>query len=592
MEYKVQCNNEFILVMEEKKLQKDITVLHILADAKAEAGKLSIEARWQIPNVGIHTTWSPGSYQKKGIGPSWGSYERSCAMNWAPVYADVSWQDQNRQTIACSDVKNEVKIHTGVIEENGCLDCAVKIFVGCLVSHYETDIRIDTRNIPFYRAVDEARLWWESYPGNIPAPTPEAARMPVYSTWYSYHQQLDVPAIVEECRYFAKLGCKTVIVDDGWQTEDNGRGYDYCGDWHVAGAKVPDMKAFADAVHETGMKFMLWYSVPYVGEYSEAYVRFADKMLYRSGSEASKTHVLDPRYPQVREYLIGLYRQAVLDWGLDGFKLDFVDYFVQSDVVKEGMDYVSVYDAVDRLLKDVMQNLREIKPDILIEFRQEYIGPLMRTFGNMLRAADCPCDSLTNGLSTLALRMTSGETAVHSDMVMWSQEESAELAAFQLTRVLFSVPQISVRHGLLNSRQKAMVEHYLKFWLHYRETLLGGEMLYKGYVSNFPYVSARSEKTQVGAVYAGKIAYIEVPTEEIALVNASMEDSIVIDCRKAGVYSYRIYDCCGAETGKGSADLDDLAVIGDMPVNGTVILTKEPSRRHAGTGRGSCPATF
>ena len=575
MEYRIQCKEDFTLVTEEKALQEGVTVLHIMADAKKAAEQLSIDVRWQIPDIGIHTTWSPGSYQKKGIGPNWGGYEASCAMKWAPVYADVSWQDQNRQTIACSDVKNEVKIHTGVIEENGCLDCAVKISVGCMVSHYEADIRIDTRDIPFYRAVDDVRLWWESNPENVPALTPEAARMPVYSTWYSYHQQLDVPAIVEECRYFAKLGCKTVIVDDGWQTEDNGRGYDYCGDWRVAGAKVPDMKAFVDAVHETGMKFLLWYSVPFVGEYSEVYARFADKMLRRSGSEASKTHVLDPRYPEVREYLIGLYRQAVLDWGLDGFKLDFVDSFVQSDVVKEGMDYVSVYDAVDRLLKDVIQRLREIRPDILIEFRQAYVGPLMRTFGNMLRSSDCPCDSLSNGLNTLTLRMTSGETAVHSDMVMWNYEESAELAAFQLTRVLFGVPQISVRHALLSSRQKKMVEHYLKFWLNYRETLLGGEMLYKGFVSNFPYVSARSEKTQVGAVYAGKIAYIEVPTEEIALVNASMEDSIVIDCKGAGTYSYRVYDCCGVEKAQGSTVLDGLAVIGSMPVNGTVILTKK-----------------
>lgn len=575
MEYRVQCKEPFHIVMEEKKPQEGIVVLHIAASAKGKAQKLSVDVRWQVPDIGICSTWTPGSYKKKGIGPNWGGYEASCAMTWAPVYADVSWQDQNRQTIACSDVKNEVKIHTGVIEENGCLDCAVKISVGCMVSHYEADIRIDTRDIPFFRAVDDVRLWWESYPENVPATAPEAAFMPVYSTWYSFHQQVDVPAIVEECRYFAKLGCKTVIVDDGWQTEDNGRGYDYCGDWRVAGVKVPDMKAFVDAVHAAGMKFMLWYSVPFVGEYSEAYARFSDKLLRRSGSEKSKTYVLDPRYPEVRSYLIGLYCQAVLDWGLDGFKLDFVDSFVQSDVVKEGMDYVSVYDAVDRLLKDVMQSLRRIKPDILIEFRQAYIGPLMRTFGNMLRSGDCPCDSLTNGLNTLALRMASGKTAVHSDMVMWNYGESAEQAAYQLTRVLFGVPQISVRHERLSPRQAAMVKRYLALWTEYRETLLGGRMLYKGYVSNFPYVSARSEKTQVGAVYAGRLAYIEVPTEKIVLVNASAEDSILIDCRNAGTYSYCVYDCCGAETGKGSASLNGLAVIENVPENGTVILTKK-----------------
>lgn len=571
MNYNIQWDEKFNLVMEETRIQEGVRVLHIAADAKEGAGKFFADVRWQIPDIGIHTTWSPGSYKRSGIGPNWGVYDTSCAMTWAPVYSDVSWQDENRQTIACSDVKNEVKIHTGVIEENGCLDCAVKISVACSVSHYEADIRIDDRKIPFYEAVDDARRWWEGYEELAPVPVPECARMPVYSTWYSFHQQVDVPSILEECRYFAKLGCKTVIVDDGWQTEDNGRGYDYCGDWHVAAAKVPDMRAFVEAVHEAGMKFMLWYSVPFVGEYSEAYARFSDKMLARRGN--GKTHVLDPRYPEVREYLIELYRKAVLDWDLDGFKLDFVDSFSQSDVVKDGMDYVSVYDAVDRLLKDVMKNLRQLKPDILIEFRQAYIGPLMRTFGNMLRSGDCPCDSLSNGLNTLALRMTSGETAVHSDMVMWNYEESAELAAFQLTRVLFGVPQISVRHERLSQRQADMVAHFLELWTKYRETLLDGEMLYKGYVSNYPYVSARSQKVQVGAVYAGRIAYVEVPTEEIVLVNASMENQILIDCKGGDEYDYCIYDCCGVRTGAGKICLDGLRAIEGVPVNGTVILT-------------------
>lgn len=94
--------------------------------------------------------------------------------------------------------------------------------------------------------------------------------------------------------------------------------------------------------------------------------------------------------------------------------------------------------------------------------------------------------------------MTSGDTAVHSDMVMWNYEESAECAAFQLTRVLFAVPQISVRSSMMNEKHSQMVKHYLAFWMKYRETLLHGKMLYKGYASNYPYVSARSEQTQVG----------------------------------------------------------------------------------------------
>ena len=38
-------------------------------------------------------------------------------------------------------------------------------------------------------------------------------------------------------------------------------------------------------------------------------------------------YVLDPRFPEVRQYLIDLYRSFITDYDMDGFKLDFIDSF-------------------------------------------------------------------------------------------------------------------------------------------------------------------------------------------------------------------------------------------------------------------------
>lgn len=35
--------------------------------------------------------------------------------------------------------------------------------------------------------------------------------------------------------------------------------------------------------------------------------------------------MLDPRYKEVRDFLSALYKKALLEWDLDGFKLDFID---------------------------------------------------------------------------------------------------------------------------------------------------------------------------------------------------------------------------------------------------------------------------
>ena len=59
-----------------------------------------------------------------------------------------------------------------------------------------------------------------------------------------------------------------MIVDDGWQTLDSKRGYAFTGDWKPE--RIPEMKRFVDAVHERGMKILLWYAMSLVGERSES----------------------------------------------------------------------------------------------------------------------------------------------------------------------------------------------------------------------------------------------------------------------------------------------------------------------------------
>jgi alpha-galactosidase len=72
------------------------------------------------------------------------------------------------------------------------------------------------------------------------------------------------------------------------------------------------------------------------------------------------------------------------------------------------------------------------------------IGPYMRKYGNLFRVGDCPNNAITNRVGVMDLRLLSGKTAVHSDMIMWSTEDTTENAALQLINVLFGVPQFSM----------------------------------------------------------------------------------------------------------------------------------------------------
>lgn len=191
---------------------------------------------------------------------------------------------------------------------------------------------------------------------------PDAAREPVYSFWYSWHQDINASIVEEEAERAAKMGFDTIIVDDGWQTGDNNRGYAFCGDWAPEPGKFPDFPEHIRRVHAMGIKYMLWFSVPFVGKNTGCWNRFSDKLLCYD--ERQQAGVLDLRYPEVREYLLAVYLKAVREWDLDGLKLDFIDEFYIREgtpVWKEGMDFRDIQEALDVFMTSVRETLRKEK---------------------------------------------------------------------------------------------------------------------------------------------------------------------------------------------------------------------------------------
>ena len=461
-----------------------------------------------LPSIDAHSVWSPKTLGMRNLGPEWNKKTTaSCLASGMPLHGVLSAGGRNRLTVAVSDVKTPITIGTGIREESANIICKVTFFTQCTsaVKDYTATVRIDLRDIPFYDTIPQAVSWWEEEWGWKCEPAPDAASLPVNSLWYSFHQNLHTQDILRECRLSKPLGMETVILDDGWQTDDNNRGYAYCGDWELATAKIPDMRYLADEIHKLGMKLVLWYSVPYVGVHSKAFKRFEGKYLYFDARRGTAS--LDPRYACVREYLAQQYETAVRDWDLDGLKLDFISAFrltEESLAPDPARDLDSLEDAVERLLQDIFDRLRRIKPHILIEFRQPYVGPAMRRYGNMLRAGDCPNDWLCNKNAILDLRLTSGKTPVHSDMLMWHPEEPAGNAALQIAAVLFSVPQISVLLEKISPDQKKMLAYYLGFWTRNRRLLLEGKLRLEGPQGFYTQASAQLEGQAVTVLYTDR----------------------------------------------------------------------------------------
>ncbi len=547
------------------------TAIHIEWDEMTEK-KPEAVINWATPLVDIQHTWHPRCGKNRGMSVDWMAGEVSRLASSAPAFVFFNGKGVSRLAVALSDVFTEIRVLAGVREEDGMLIFKVTIPLDAtgLTHAYDVTIYRDNDQVSFAEALRRLSTWWEKDCGLKPMNVPEAARQPMYSTWYSYHQATIAADLEAECAEAAKLGMKTVIVDDGWQTSDGSRGYGFCGDWQATPDKIPDMAAHVQRVHDLGMKYMLWYSVPFIGEWSESWKRFENKLASRI--EGLHCGVLDPRYPECREFLIETYVKALKEWKLDGFKLDFIDSFPPSSkapMPAEGMDYIKMEDAVLRLMTDVMNALSAIKPEILIEFRQSYIGPAMRTYGNMFRVGDCPSDHITNRVGMVDLRLLSGDTAVHSDMLMWHKDDHVEVAARQILNILFAVPQISVRLKEIPEDHKRMVTFWTKFIIDHQE-LLRAKMEVEAPEMLYPLVRTALGDEEAVMVYGVNHIATLSGAKTTYLFNGTGDAGLTV---RNGAGKATVYNCMGEQVAKVELTDAGLQII-DVPVAGYALIEK------------------
>ena len=504
------------------------------------------------------------------------------------------------------------------------------------LSRYSARIRLDTRLRPFATALAEAADWTDGFAAaqlaasaarhsslvtrhsslvtRLSGEPPEAARRPWYSTWYSYHQNITADAVVAEARAARRLGMRGLLLDAGWmksrpEVPGGWMAEARFGDWTPDPRKFPDMRAVSRAVRAEGLAFGLWFALPFVSRHAAAWRKWHDRTLWIRRGGSAEWGILDPRFPEVRAHLASLVGRATREWELDALKLDFIDSFElrtsapanapgaliapnlpqettarppndqttqrpndQTTKPSGGRDFVSVPRAVVALMEEVSAAIRTANPDALVEFRQGYVGPAIRPFGSMMRASDCPSCIATNRIKTVDLRLTSGATPVHGDMLEWDLGASAEDAALQLLATLFAVPQVSVRLAELPPRHRAMLRFWLRFWNAHRATLLGAPFRPLHPEAAYPVVAAAGAEETVTAFYqSGAVADAWQDSAAAGyVVNATAAEGLVVRF-PSPPRSLELYDCTGRRVPCASR-LPRSAAILDLPVPPSGLL--------------------
>ena len=148
----------------------------------------------------------------------------------------------------------------------------------------------------------------------------------------------------------------------------------------------------------------------------------------------------------------------------------------------------------------------------------------------MIRATDCPLSMIENRTRIARLRLTSGKTAVHSDMLEWRADETPESAARCIINSLFGVVQYSVRLKTLSESHRRMLAHWIRFSQDHRQALLHGKFRPHFPASDYPLLEGESEEERVFCVYQPNLT-VDVGKHDrpVIVVNGAFMDSVILD---------------------------------------------------------------
>ncbi|MBO1415113.1 glycoside hydrolase family 36 protein [Streptomyces sp. FH025] len=505
-------------------------------------GSGPVRIEWRVPCVDATAFWTPEPRGTGWLPAAWSAPRRTSLANGAPIAALVGTGDVALCAFAAE--RPDVLAGAGVVEETG-------EFRFWAQAEGRLTVRIDTSRRHFGRCLADLTAWWGS---GRTVDIPDAARRPAYSTWYSMHQDVSPERVETQAALGKPLGLDVIIVDDGWMTADRTRGYAHCGDWEPV--SLPDTAAHVERVHELGVRYLLWYAVPFIGKDSAAYQKLGRYALADAAHMGAI--VADPRYPEVREFLTDRLVRAVEEWGMDGLKVDFVDWFARADAPEAGpeADCASVDEGVERLLASIRGRITAADPEAMVEYRQPYVSPGLWPYVTMIRATDCPLSPQENRQRTVDVRLAAGPVPVHSDMLMWHPGEPPEQVACHLINVLFSVPQVSVDLAAQSPAQREAIAFWLGVFREHLDTLQLGELRPARPDLGYPMVTALGADTVAVARYAALPVDASGEGWRTLLVANADADPVVRLTGADGTATATVQDARGRIVRQGEVELD------------------------------------
>lgn len=448
-----------------------------------------MQMRFSVPILDMHGYWVPES-RTPSTKIVWVIESKSAGQRAFPFIAFFNSRQINRLSAGLTNLTDDARILAKMNQEKCTYDITIEVALGKDSQDFE--LVIDQRPQVW---TDSLADWRKALA--LPLPEfPEGAWEPVFCTWYAVHAAVTQDWVEKNAEVASRLGFRTLIIDDGWcfdvmkrvSPETISTWYEMIGDWFLSEKKFPDFENHRKRVQAMGMKYLLWVAPFLIGAKSELYKQLADivKPEYHEGC-----YTFDSSRKEAAKLLLGKMKHVIQDYGLDGLKVDFLDYIFPNMEEPRGED-------TTHFIQELARTIRKVKKDALIEFRQAYATPGMLAYGTQFRAGDVPFDFIDNFHRLAQIRISVGDgVPVHADPAYWHPQESPVNISRHMIASLAGVPMLSMDLLAISETEQKIIRHWLGFYQAHRETFNYGKWDVTYHQSGTAYAMVSNEKESI-----------------------------------------------------------------------------------------------
>ena len=448
-----------------------------------------MQMRFSVPILDMHGYWVPES-RTPSTKIVWVIESKSAGQRAFPFIAFFNSRQINRLSAGLTNLTDDARILAKMNQEKCTYDITIEVALGKDSQDFE--LVIDQRPQVW---TDSLADWRKALA--LPLPEfPEGAWEPVFCTWYAVHAAVTQEWVEKNAEVASRLGFRTLIIDDGWcfdvmkrvSPETISTWYEMIGDWVLSEKKFPDFENHRKRVQAMGMKYLLWVAPFLIGAKSELYKQLADivKPEYHEGC-----YTFDSSRKEAAKLLLGKMKHVIQDYGLDGLKVDFLDYIFPNMEEPRGED-------TTHFIQELARTIREVKKDALIEFRQAYATPGMLAYGTQFRAGDVPFDFIDNFHRLAQIRISVGDgVPVHADPAYWHPQESPVNISRHMIASLAGVPMLSMDLLAISETEQKIIRHWLGFYQAHRETFNYGKWDVTYHQSGTAYAMVSNERESI-----------------------------------------------------------------------------------------------